>query len=294
MAKSAVDVIGDAFEHTRKQLLEPFRFGQWARLALLALATGELSSGGSCRGVGNILSKTTHGSQSFSFAQSSFPNPRDILHGIDPALIASIILILLMGGLVLMVAWIYVSSITRFMLFEAVLRKNCDSLGAGWNRWQGPGMRYFWWQLALSIVGVSVAAVLFIPLLLPILATMRNHQQPGREVFLAFLPMVFVFIVFGLVMALINVLTKDFVVPMMALDGVGVLEGWRCSRVSSTRLTIWVFQAPCSERRTAIRGPERAPVSPANFFRWRCSTTGSISARTAAESIPATMGRHGR
>jgi len=36
-----------------------------------------------------------------------------------------------------------------------------------------------------------------------------------------------VLMIFGLFMHLISVLTKDFVVPIMALDGVGVLEGWR-------------------------------------------------------------------
>jgi hypothetical protein len=226
VAKSAVDVITDAIEHTRKQLLDPFRFGQWARLALLALATGELSSGGSCKSVGNLPTKT-HGSQSLSFAQSNLLNPSDILRGIDPALIASIVLVLVMCGLVLMVVWIYVSSISRFMLFESVLRKNCDALGAGWNRWQEPGMRYFWWQLALSLIGLFVASLLFIPLLIPILITMRNHQQPSPEVFFALLPMVFVFGAFALVMLLINVLTKDFIVPMMALEGGGVLDGWR-------------------------------------------------------------------
>lgn len=168
----------------------------------------------------SLPSKFPHGSQ-------SFVDPSDVLRGIDPALIGSLILIAVLGGLVLMLVWIYVSSICRFILFESVLRKNCDSLSAGWSRWQSPGMSYFWWQLGLSIVGLGVAAVLFIPLLLPVLATLKNHQQPGPGWILAFLPMIFVFTVFGLVMLLIAVLAKDFVVPLMAVDGVGVMEGWR-------------------------------------------------------------------
>ena len=220
MAKSAVDVIGTAFEHTKQQLTQPFRFGQWARLALLALATGELTSGGGCSRMGHWPSKFPHDSQ-------SFVDPGSVLRGLDPALIASLILIVLFGGLVLMLVWIYISSICRFILFESILRRNCDSLSAGWGRWQRTGMSYFWWQLALAVVGLVVAAVLFVPLLIPVLATLKNHQQPGPGLILAFLPMIFVFMVFGLIMLLIGVLAKDFVVPLMAVDGVGVLEGWR-------------------------------------------------------------------
>ncbi len=223
MAKSAVDVISTAFEHTRKQLAEPFRLGQWARLALLALATGELSSGGGCSNGWSRLSglaKAPNPSQNFI-------DPKDVLRGIDPALIGTLLVVAMLGGLVLMLVWIYVSSISRFILFESVLQKRCDSLSAGWQRWQGRGLSYFWWQLALAIVGVGVAAVLFLPLLLPVLASMRNHEHPGPGLILAFLPMILVFGIFGLIMLLIAVLAKDFVVPLMAVDGVGVMEGWR-------------------------------------------------------------------
>ncbi|HST09678.1 MAG TPA: hypothetical protein VLL05_04830 [Terriglobales bacterium] len=223
MPKSAVDVISTAFAHTADQLAEPFRFGQWARLAVLALATGELSSGSGC---GNVFRSFP---TQFPKPSHNFMDPKDALSGlgIDPALIATLLLILIGGGLILMLVWIYVASVSRFMLFEAVLRKNCDSLSASWQRWQGTGLRYFGWQLALSFISLMVAAVLFIPLLIPLLATMRNHQTPGPEVLLAFLPMIFVFGVFSLVVVLVSVLSKDFVVPLMAIDGVGFLEGWR-------------------------------------------------------------------
>jgi hypothetical protein len=219
--KSAIDVISTAFAHAADQLAEPFRFAQWARLALLALATGELSSGSGC---GNVLRSFP---TQLPKPSHSLVDPKDMLHGIDPALIATLLLVLIGGGLILMLVWIYVASVSRFMLFESVLRKNCDSLSVGWQRWQGTGLRYFGWQLLLSIFALMVAAVLFIPLLIPLLATLRNHQEPGPEILLAFLPMILVFGAFSLLMALINVLSKDFVVPLMAIDGVGFLEGWR-------------------------------------------------------------------
>jgi hypothetical protein len=221
LGKSAVDVISTAFKHAADQLAEPFRFGQWARLAFLALATGELSSGGGCSNVFRSVP------MQFPKPSHSFVDPKDWLHGIDPALLVTLFLVLIGSALVLMLVWIYVASISRFMLFDAVLKKNCDSLSAGWQRWQGPGLRYFGWQLILSAISMTVAAVLFLPLLLPILATMKNHREPGPEIFLAFIPMFLVFGAFSVIVILINLFSKDFVVPLMALDGVGVFEGWR-------------------------------------------------------------------
>lgn len=224
MPKSAVDVIGNAFEHTKQQLFQPFRFGQWARLALLGLATGELSSGGGCsnfRGLSDLPSKFPR--QGEFLADPSNPLSR---LGLDWATVASMIVVAIVGLIILGLVWVYVASICRFVLFESVLRKHCE-LGAGWRRWQEQGMRFFGWQLALSAISLAVAAILFLPLLLPVLATMRNHQEPGPGTLLALLPMILVFGVFAMVMMLIAVLAKDFVVPLMAIDNIGVIEGWR-------------------------------------------------------------------
>jgi hypothetical protein len=220
LPKSAVDVVSSAFEHTRRQLWTPFRWTQWVRLAVLGLATGEMSSGGGCNW------KRFGSAPKPAPTQGPF-DPGKILHSIDPALLASMLLVLIGGAMMLMLVWIYVSSISRFMLFDAVLRSEAGPLRDGWKRWQDPGIRFFWWQLGLSVVGFTVAAVLFLPLLLPVIAVLRNHQRPGAELLLAFLPMFGVFAVFGLVMGLIAVLAKDFVVPLMALEGLGVMEGWR-------------------------------------------------------------------
>jgi hypothetical protein len=225
LPKSAVDAIGPAFEHTRKQLFEPFRFGQWARLAVLALATGEMSSGSGCNSGYKVLSGLP---SRFPAPSQNFAAPSDVLSrlGLDPAIIATLVVVAVVGFLVLGLVWLYVSSVSRFLLFESVLRRQCE-LSESWGKWQRQGFRYFGWQLALSIVGLGIAGVLLIPLLLSLLPTLRSHGPPGPGVFLAMLPMLLIFVVFGLIMALIGVLTKDFVVPLMAVDHVGVIEGWR-------------------------------------------------------------------
>jgi hypothetical protein len=226
LPRSAIDVIGLAFEHARKQLFEPFRSGQWTRLALLALATGEMSSGGGCnsgvKALSSLPSRLPNSTQNFTA-------PSDVWSGLglDPAVIVSMVVVAVVGLFVLGLVWLYVSSVSRFLLFESVLRRDCE-LSESWGRWQKQGLRYFGFQLALSIVGLGVAAILFVPLLLPVVAALlKGHQAPGAGLFIALLPMILVFTAFGLLMALIGVLTKDFLIPLMAVDGVGVIEGWR-------------------------------------------------------------------
>ncbi len=225
MPKSAIDVIGPAFEHARKQLFEPFRFGQWARLAVLALATGEMSSGSGCNSGYKLLtslpSRLPHPAQNFVDSSDVWSSL-----GLDPAILVTMVVVAVIGFFVLGLVWLYVSSVSRFLLFESVLRRHCE-LSESWGRWQAQGLRYFGWQLALSILGLGVAAILFVPILLPLIPTLKSHGTLGLGLVLAFLPMILVFMVFSLVMALIGVLTKDFVIPVMVVDNVGVIEGWR-------------------------------------------------------------------
>lgn len=224
MAKSAVDVVGNAFEHTRKQLSEPFQFRQWLRLAVLGLATGEISAGGGCsnfRSLSQFPAHLPHRSDNFFEAGSGLSGL-----GLDPATIATLIIVAIIGFLIVGLVFLYISSVSRFMLFESVLRRHCE-LGESWERWQGQGLRFFGWQLALSAISLAVAAMLFLPLLIPVLAVLRTHREPDMTLLIAFVPMISAFLLFGLVMLLIQVLAKDFVIPLMAVDDVGVMEGWR-------------------------------------------------------------------
>jgi hypothetical protein len=220
LARSAIDVIGPAFEHTKQQLLKPFNLGQWGRIALLAMATGEMSSGGGCNSFHFPSTFPTHR------AQSNFVGPADLLKGIDPALVGTLLMVAMFGGIVLLVVWVYVSSISRFVLYDTVVRRHCD-MAPAWDRWHSQGMRFFWWQLVLMVFSLGLTALLLFPLIVPLIQVIKSQGNVSPSFFLAFIPFLGLFFVFWLCMMLIVVLTKDFVVPVMAVDGVGVIEGWR-------------------------------------------------------------------
>lgn len=216
MPISAMDCISLAFDHTRRQLFKPFRFWQWARLAIVGLLAGELGSGGN------------FGSSSRPNQQTSIPALGEIFHKIDPAILASLITILVITGIVFVVVMAYISSVMRFILFDSVLTRECH-IRAGWSRRQEHGWKYFLWQLALvfcTFAGIVIliggpAAFAF---------GMGWFQTPRSHIAPLVMTGIFVLILFlGFMIgiALIHVLTKDFVIPQMAFENIGALEAWR-------------------------------------------------------------------
>jgi len=216
---SAVDTISLAAQHTKRQLMQPFRFGQWVRLAFVGLLAGEMGSGGGCN---------TH---NFKFPQQPVPSHQFLAQSfpnIDPAIVGGLIAVLVVTGLVFLIVMTYISSVMRFILFDSVLAKGCH-VGEGWSRRQGPGWRYFLWQLGLLLITLAAVAVLVgIPALFAFSAGW--FKEPQAHVLGLVLGGIAEFLVMAFLVvttAVVHVLTKDFVVPQMALEGIGAMEGWR-------------------------------------------------------------------
>jgi len=215
---SAVDTISLAFRHTKQQLLQPFRLGQWSRLALVGLLAGELSSSGGCNGPSNFNFPRHPARQFFTPGLSAT----------NPTLYIGLIVVLIASAFVLGIVLMYVSSVMRFILFDSVLAKECR-IRAGWSRRQGPGLLYFFWKILYTVVSLAGLLVLLgIPLgfafLMGWLKEPRQHLLP---LILGGVAVFFLMFAFFVVLAVIYVLTKDFVVPQMALEDIGVVEAWR-------------------------------------------------------------------
>jgi len=213
---SAVDTITLAFEHTKRQLIQPFRFGQWARLALVGLLAGEI--GGSfnfSRGF-NTQREGAHG-----------PFGRSLPH-IDPALLVGLLAVIVIAAFVFAILITYISSVMRFILFDSVLAKECH-IRQGWNRRQSQGWSYFLFQLAYMLATFG-GLVILLGIPAGFAYAMGWFHEPREHVLALVLGGIVVFfllVVFFTVAAVLHVLIKDFVVPQMALEGIGVMEGWR-------------------------------------------------------------------
>jgi hypothetical protein len=211
---SAVDTLSPAFQHTKQQLLQPFKIGQWAKLALVGFLAGELSSGG-CN-TSSFRTPPVDGGGSFG------------LPAINPAWLAGAIAILIVAGVVLGILFLYVSSVMRFVLFDSVVAKNCE-IRQGWGRRQAPGLRLFVWQILLML-GFAAGLIILVGIPAAFAFAVGWLNEPRQHMLPLVLGGMLLFMVlFAFVVSffLVHVMTKDFVVPQMAVENVSAMEGWR-------------------------------------------------------------------
>jgi hypothetical protein len=225
---SAADAINPALQHAKTQLFQPFRFRQWWRLSVVGFLAGELGSGGFNASF-QIPATHNHGG-SKQFLGLSWP-----WHlGEHPALLAGLITLLIVMALGIIVLFTYVSSVMRFILFDSIVTKECH-IREGWARRRREGRHLFVWQILLSLLGLASLMVLIgIPLALAWGDGWFKH--PGEHVgrlILGGLFLFFVLLTLVVGFAVVHVMTKDFVVPQMALEGISAFEGWN-------RLWLWL------------------------------------------------------
>jgi len=228
---SAVDCVQPALQHAREQLFTRFRFGQWSRLALVGILAAELHVGGCNFGnFGSNWPRIPHKNQ-HDFLQSSIPhslppfNPAHISEHLGQFL--GLIVLGIFAFMVLAFVFLYISSVFRFILFDSVLRRQC-SIGEGWGKWRRAGGRFFLWQIVFQIVvWLSLLVLVGIPLGVAFAAgwTTNLREHIGRLI-VGVILLVGLFGVFALVAAVVQVLAKDFLVPIMALEDLDFADGW--------------------------------------------------------------------
>jgi len=212
---SATDAVTPAFQHTKEQLLRPFRAGQWAKLALVGFLAGELSSGGCNGGSGFHLPPHTRGGH--------LPLPN-----VNPVLLAALIALLIVVAVVFWMLFLYVNSVMRFILFDSVIARRCE-IRRSWGRWHWVGLRYFVWQLLfLFAMFVALTVLVAIPAALAFAAGWLEYPHQHMIPLVLGGMLLFCVVMSSVLLTLVvHVLTKDFVVPLMALENISAWEGWR-------------------------------------------------------------------
>lgn len=218
---SAIDAIAPAFNRTKRQLFQPFRFAVWARMALIALATGEFYSSSGWGGF-HYTMPSSRRNPSYIF-QSAVQPHWEYLKRYLPWIILGTVLLF---GLAFL--WAYIASVFRFILFDSVLTDRC-AIKEQWREWSPQGFRFFLWKICLGL-GVLLALGMLAGAVILLLVTTGAYLNLGHHIALLILGGVLAFLLLvGLmiVAALIGLFARDFVVPVMALENVGVIDGWR-------------------------------------------------------------------
>jgi hypothetical protein len=216
MALYAFDDLEDAFALTRSYLF-PFSLGRWLRLALVVLFIGGAT--------GNVPTANVN------VDQSDFPGgfPADV-GPVAPGDVLPIVLAVVAFFVLVGLVFGFIGSVMEFVLVDS-LRSDVH-VRRYFGEHLGKGFRLFVFRIvlfllvAVPIVAVGAALVL----------NAGPDIGPGQVIglLLVLFPL---FLVLALVFGLVNAFTTSFVVPVMLLEGRGVLAGWR--RFWPTLRTDW-------------------------------------------------------
>lgn len=194
--------IDDAIEKT-KNLLWPFNWGIWLRIAVISLFTGSLS------GINFPFSSPTTGSASSNTSQF------DIGFTEFPEIIIWLIILFIL----IAVIYTFISSVFQFV-FVKCLSENEFRLKQYFSENIGRGIRLFGFWIILGLVIFAALAVF-------LLSVFTSASNP-----LLIIPVIGLFLLVILLTCIIALFTTDFVVPIMLKDDCGVLEGWkRCWKI---------------------------------------------------------------
>ena len=218
---SAIDAISPAFDRTKRELFQPFRIGFWLRMALVALASGEFYGSSGWGGMHFSLPSSRR-SPGYMLLDALQPRWEFLKHYLPWIVLGALL------SFVLMFLWVYISSVFRFVLFDSVLTNHC-SIKDQWRQWRPHGLSFFLWRLCFGL-GVAVSFGIFAGGGALVFVATGALKNPRQHIVLLVLGGIVAFLVLmGLIIAaaLIAVFARDFVVPVMALENVGVIEGWR-------------------------------------------------------------------
>ena len=211
MVLYALEDVDDAFDVTRSFLADLDRTS-WVKLAVVVFFIG--SAGGGFP-TGNVPVGGDGGMGPGGVPAGEFP-------AFDPGpdvwlLVGAVVLALALLGLALFL----VSSVMEFVFVES-LRTQTVSIREYWGRYWRQGVRLFAFRLAVGVFGVAAFLLLGAAFVLPFV--FDAAVGASLLLLLALLP---VFFVLAVLLGLINGFTTAFVVPIMLVEGCGVLEGWQ-------------------------------------------------------------------
>jgi hypothetical protein len=227
---SAVDCVQPALQHAREQLFTRFRLGQWSRLALVGILAAELHVGG-CGTFGGHFPRIhpKNGSEFLPSSALPFRLP-DLIQSQVSEHIAQFVGLIVLGIFVLIVlafVFLYINSVFRFILYESIWRRRC-SIGEGWLKWQRAGRRFFLWQIVFQTAASLFLAILVgLPLAVVLAAGWATNVREHIGRMIAGVILIGgAFVVFVLTAAIVQVLARDFLVPIMALEDLDFADGW--------------------------------------------------------------------
>src|SRR5438132_5611315 len=141
---SPVDAFSPAIQRTTALLFKPFRWSFYWRMAIVAFLTGELGGGGGFNVPTNFPSDRGRQRGGPSDFISSVPWHLPGHFSLTEWIIIGAVAVSALFAVMLI--FLYIASIFRFILFDSVLTGRC-SIRENWSRRQREGRSFFQWSL---------------------------------------------------------------------------------------------------------------------------------------------------
>lgn len=193
----------------------------WWRMSILGLLTGEFAGGGFG---GNSLNFRLP-QQNRRYMASLVPP-----HSAIPDWVRQNWMWFALCGLLFIALFFiaeYLASVSRFVLFDSVVSGHCE-IRSSWRRWRRQGIRYFYWDIGFAFACLFALALL---IGIPLWSFIRRLPPGGNPDWGALLAggvlVFFSLVIFLIVAGVIDLVARDFLIPVMALEGCGVWAGWR-------------------------------------------------------------------
>lgn len=222
MALAAIDRIDDAVDMTRSFLL-PFDGGRWARLAVIVFFLIGGSGGGSVFSITGNVPTSVGSVPGDSLPEFSMEFPEFTATALAVAL--GVVAVVVLFGLVVGA----IGAIMEFVFVES-LSSDEISIREYFGHYLGRGLRLFAFRLVLGAVTFvlfgGVVLLLFGDVVAGLFAGELVVPSASRIVagVLVLLPLG---LAVGVILALANGFTTEFVVPIMLRENRGVIAAWR-------------------------------------------------------------------
>jgi hypothetical protein len=239
---AATRALSAAFHDTVDLLVKPLDAIRWLKLSVLCLFLG----GGTP-------------SAAFNWSLGSLPGDigfRGVLARARATVAehAWLIAVVSVAALALLLVMLYLRSVFRFVLVDAILKREVR-FGPSLRDTRRVGRSYFRWLLAavvvITIALVGGGALVYPHLRLAVAAGMRSPAFWATLVAILTID-----VLIGLAVALVIVLTDDFVVPIMYAEGVPLLAAWRKLqprlRAEPGAFAVYVFLRFCVAVATSV------------------------------------------
>jgi hypothetical protein len=209
---SPIESLSSAWEETLRLLFRPFHGRLWIRLSVVCLFLGGGAS-----------------TAAFQWGFSTLPvdiHPAQIL--LRARLILgqhlSLVVLAVVLSLGLALSLLYVRCVLRFVLVEAILKRDL-ALRRAWKNLRPFGRAYFFWLLGvlstLLVMTSAVAAGMF-----PYLSSARAAEHPSWFASLLLVTVLAAVILVGLLVAVAIALTDDLVVPLIYAERISLPRAW--------------------------------------------------------------------